>query len=187
MAISDAATVDPTQPTRRTEMPQMLPVGMSAYGLGLTEDFGVLFGSAPALEDLDVATFALGGTQHRLGMRDESPRFRRAASGSFGGSFHRVAGRVVLATPTRLVIEFDVGAMALAWHPAGTAIVQVRALPHVHERPIEMQEGTAPGRIEPGLTVRVVLQLDQELPALPESVTIGLDGGGLLIIDIEAA
>ena len=44
VAISDEATVDPTQPTRRVEMPQMLPLGLSAFGLGLTEELGESFG-----------------------------------------------------------------------------------------------------------------------------------------------
>lgn len=39
VAVSDAPTVDPTAPTRRETVPQALPHGMSAAGLGLTPTF----------------------------------------------------------------------------------------------------------------------------------------------------
>ena len=51
VAISDEATVDPTQPTRRVEMPQMLPLGLSAFGLGLTEELSESFGECRDVGD----------------------------------------------------------------------------------------------------------------------------------------
>jgi hypothetical protein len=183
VAVSDVATVDPTLPTRRTEVPQMLPVGLSAFGLGLTDDLGTMFGKGPELLGADVQVLSLGATRLRLGMRGAPFSFRRAVSRSFGD---RVAGRVVLATASRLVVEFAVGATALVWRPEARAVVAI-ASHGFRVASLSAEEGTAPGRIEPGRTVRVVLKLDQELPAPPESLTIDLDGGRLLMIVIEAA
>jgi Ca-activated chloride channel family protein len=45
VAVSEARTVDPTEPVRRERMPQQLPHGMSAEGLGLRS--AASFGAAP--------------------------------------------------------------------------------------------------------------------------------------------
>ena len=93
----------------------------------------------------------------------------------------------MLATPSRLVVEFDVGATALAWLPDAAVMLDLQAPHGVLQARIMTEESTAPGRIEPGRTVRLVLQLDHAPPAPIESVTIVLDGGRLLIVAIEAA
>ena len=168
VAISDEATVDPTQPTRRVEMPQMLPLGLSAFGLGLTEELGESFGDVMTLAIEEGATrrFRQAPRGLRLGL---GLALRRLA-GTSGRRPHRLAGRIVLATPSRLVVEFDIGATALAWLPGAAVMLDLQAPHGVLEARTLTAESTAPGRIAPGRTVRLVLQLDHAPPAPIESV-----------------
>ena len=195
VAISDEVTVDPTQPTRRVEMPQMLPVGLSAFGLGLTEELGEAFGDVMTLAMEEGATRGFRQTPRwfRLGL-GRAPRrlgsgqgfVLRQQIGTSGRSPRWVAGRIVLATPSRLVVEFDVGATALSWLPDAEVMLDLQA-PHGVLQARMMTESTAPGRIEPGRTVRLVLQLDHAPPAPIESIMIVLAGGPPLIVAIEGA
>src|SRR5262249_32753746 len=109
VAVGDEVTVDPTRPFRRVGIPQALPVGLSARGLGVPQGLVARFaGSVRMLAD------TYGG--------DEAPasevRFHRTLSARRSTAApRRLVGRLVLQTPSRLVIEFDVESIALAWRP----------------------------------------------------------------------
>jgi hypothetical protein len=190
VAVSDEATVDPTQPTRRLEMPQALPVGMSVTTLGfkgagrlaLSEAaFGADMVTVVSAEDLDLEL-----SVQRLGMVE---RFQHTALGRpRGPRWTRVRGRVVLAVPGRLVIEFEVEARDLSWRPAATVVLRPDGERDGITATVVTEASTAPGRIEPGRTVRLVLDLGDPAPTLPYAVEVRIGGGAsdLLLIEIEA-
>jgi Ca-activated chloride channel family protein len=180
VAVSDEVTVDPTRPTRRVEIPQALSVGLSATGLGVAAGRLAMH----------------GGMEHLLGQvygaAEDSVtefRFHRTLSARRSTAApRRLVGRLVLQTPSRLVIEFDVESIALAWRPK-SAVRLFLASHGTHPAVIADRESTAPGRIEPGRTVRLVVTLDGALPAPLEKVVIDLDGApaSQLLIAIESA
>lgn len=83
IAVSAKATVDPTAPTRRETVPQALPYGMSAEGLGLRPASAMMpivqSQSFGALADAPVAAAAPGGAPGRstpVGRGDEARKGR---------------------------------------------------------------------------------------------------------------
>jgi hypothetical protein len=188
VAVSDGVMVDPTQPTRRVEMPQALPVGMSATSFCLGS--GPLgFGEDKLGDDELVATFAAAAPR-RLGLSGPPPGMVRFHRTFLGGSRGRrwVRGRLVLATPGRLVIEFEVESHPLSWHPATTVTLHPTDEVAALAARVVTIASTASGRIEPGCTVRLVLDLDDPAPAAPYTVEVRTGGGrsDVLLIGIEA-
>jgi hypothetical protein len=190
VAVSDEATVDPTRPTRRVEMPQALPVGMSVTTLGLKG--GRRLGLSEAALGADMFTLAsaedldLELSVKRLGMVE---RFRHTALGRpRGPQLTRVRGRVVLAAPGRLVIEFEVEARELSWHTPTTVVLRPAGESDGIAANVVIPASTAPGRIEPGRTVRLVLDLEDPAPPVPYVVEVRIGGGAsdMLLIEIEA-
>src|SRR5262249_37447695 len=157
IAVTTDPTVDPTQPTRRVEMPQAIPHGLSVEGLGLRP--GMLH------RRLAMAALPLDGGQMELGemFGGETRRLRSEALGSRGLRVLRrvlslgprrgrhLKGRIVLSAPDRLVVDFTVPDSGLVWAPPPIVRLTFAGRPTI-EVPLVFEQCTAAGRIGAGLT-----------------------------------
>lgn len=186
VAVSDEATVDPRQPTRRERVPQALPHGMSVAGLGLRA------AAAPASLDLAFAASACvsdeleeaGGLElakaappppapaafsQRMGAPAEPDEERaapkkevRKAPRRRGRQARTLAARVVLRSGREVVLELEVPRGGLDWAPGDSAEVDTSAGPCAAA---VMADGTtADGALRAGVALRIVLRLEAELP-----------------------
>jgi Ca-activated chloride channel family protein len=178
-------TVDPTQPTRRIEMPQAIPHGLSVEGLGLRPGTR---GRGMALTK-GFLRVRLGGSK-MFGARDEvrldfGGRGRLNVPGLRRRRVRHLKGRIIVGVPDRLVVEFAVRGAVLVWQPPATVHLAFAEGASV-EVPVVIEQCTAAGRIGAGLTVRLVLRLDESLAEMPRKVEVsGGDAPGL-VIEIEA-
>ena len=153
VAVSEEPDVDPRRPVRSERMPQMLPYGMSAEGLGLRAAPGMLGGAGPrdATFMLDLMTAAniqtckLTGT---LGPMVLGARKR----GRQQGRWTRVGPK------GPQVLEFEVGAKGLKWDP-GDSVTLVLRDGRRKQVALDLQITTAPGRIGRHRIVRLALQI----------------------------
>lgn len=83
VAATPEATVDPANPTRREQVPQALPYGMSAEGVGLR---GAAPPPAPAMPALSISTPAPAQAPRR---RAQERRVKKKAEADKGGGFLR--------------------------------------------------------------------------------------------------
>ncbi len=191
VAVSDEATVDPRQPTRREVVPQELPHGMSVAGLGLRPAAAPLGGAmkSKVMARVPMTLRSLGALADALpppaarakasppaewetrkeAAADEELSFVSACSagpleldddggpGEPEGSeapapLRILAGRVVLATLGRLVIEIDVTGEPLDWEPSRYLLLD-------DDLEVDVAASTAAGQVEPGQTLRLVIRL----------------------------
>ncbi len=157
VAVTEEATVDPLQPLRRERIPQALPAGLSAAGLGLRGHRTARQVGTSMLRMLSARTLDLpeafdlgveiGEATGRGTMWPRSPKRR-----------HELRGRIVLRRDRELVVEISVDKL-LAWDPS-----VVRALwSDDTERGAEVDatRSTRPGAVKRGAVIRLVLRLDE--------------------------
>ena len=198
VAVSEEATVDPRQPTRREVMPQQLPYGMSVEGLGLRNSagaFGVQMAMAPEFGSFETADYSPASIRDTRASfappppRSPAPAFaqgtevkkERSASKGKAGFARSLPARLVLRTSDRLVVEFEVTEDEFDWTP-GT-IAQVRlADGRTVEVEVDVKTTTAAGELASGTTVRLVVRLEQAIPTHRELVCIELADASLELL-----
>ena len=175
VAISEEPSVDPRQPARRVRMPQELPYGMSAEGLGLRPSLGGELRMMTATQYLSTFPDPSGlrspqlstrrrmldsvaevgrRTEKRLPDVPEPPQPREFPPTMFQGFWFGPAPAGVC------VLVFEVEGAPLDWNPGANAILHLtgRGLLQV---PVEIKESTLVGIIEPGCLVRLALRIDE--------------------------
>jgi Ca-activated chloride channel family protein len=204
IAVSEEASVDPTQPTRRVAVPHELPHGMSVEGLGLRAAAMPVPCAAPAptlaaspalLRDLSVVTRSIT-VDLRAPLEEEaapaapaaparhrapSPRRTRAAA-KLGGEAPAVParpapmlqGRVVVRRDRLLILEATLDA-PLDWAPPDDATLHVLAGLVTAE--VDLRRTTAAGRLAAGQVLRLVLVVPEDAPALDDLVAVTLGSG----------
>jgi hypothetical protein len=189
VAVSSEATVDPRVPTRRTRIPQMVPAGLAVEGFGLRGRGRLLSMRSryspirEGRETLSAMDDRIGDESRSFAFEDSSDAvaFRRAP---LGAGFLR--GRRVVANDRELVIEFEVAAGGLDWDPADLVHLVVRRLrTREIESKLDTARSTAPGRIQPGEIVRIVLALVRPIRGRLVAVRIE-NAGEAMMIKIEA-
>jgi len=212
VAVSDEATVDPRQPTRREVVPQELPHGMSVAGLGLrraaslampmggtvasvawpTAAADLAFEAAASRELRRAAPSApppIKARARKEALREEVDEWAGPASslpeGGGPEAPRLLPGRLVLATPDRLVIEVEVVGGPLDWDPTGPVLLDGLLLGGCA---VDLDASTAAGRVAAGRTVRLVLRRDPTPGAAPLPARLGhLQVQPLLVITLAAA
>lgn len=201
VAISEEATVDPRQPTRRETLPQRLPHGMSVAGLGLrSAGRRAAFQSvmaAPAEPAFSVSYCRPLDFDQGDGQAPSPKKSVRAPRGSHGGGGASASSgpskprgilqrglawraRVVLSTGRRLVLELVAPEAGLEWNPgqAAEVITTRRTLAGT----VDLALSTAAGRVEAGQVLRLVLQLEAVLDGHTPTRVI-LDSGATLELE----
>jgi len=149
VAISEEPTVDPRRPIRKEIIPQELPHGMSAEGLGLGRDRLVrvrtMASEVALLTGFDFSLVGAGA--------------RRAHSMPAGYEGLWVPG----ASPEIQVLTFEVSATGLDWHPEPIVHLIMQSNGRV---PVAIVEAltTLAGRIAPGHIVKLALNMGTQDP-----------------------
>jgi Ca-activated chloride channel family protein len=162
VAVTEEATVDPLQPLRRERIPQALPAGLSAAGLGLRGHRTVLRLEARMLGRRSLQT---------LGRPEAFDRGMEVgdATGLPKGR-HELRGRIVLRRDRELVVEITVDKL-LAWDPSDARVVWGDDTECGAE--IEATQSTRPGAVKGGTVIRLVLRLDETaLPGPPARIVL---------------
>lgn len=193
VAVSEERTVDPTRPTRRERIPQELPYGMSAEGLGLRSASGRVAPSPPApamrsLQELAGAgrdrTRALRVGAAKRGVLLDAPT---AASGAgpreqeegFAGE-RRLAAGLRATSGGQLVLEAEVTGAALAWDPP--VVVRVRLDDgSLVEVELDAAATTAAATLTSGQVLRLVLRATGLDPARVAEVVLEGEGSPLVL------
>ena len=140
VAVSEEATVDPGQPTRRERIPQMVPQGLSVDGLGLLKGVVVTnMLSSAAHEEFASRYFS---------MDDLEPLVD-------------VHGRIALRRGRELVIEITLDC-ARQWTPLGAVVVWSDGTRSLVS--IDRVATTRPGAFQAGQVIRLVLRLKPDAP-----------------------
>jgi Ca-activated chloride channel family protein len=161
VAVSEEATVDPRQPTRRERIPQALPEGLSAEGLGLRRRSVQRLGASLVPRMASVAVEPVMSAQ-RLGPRP--------AVG--------LSGRIVLRRGRDLVVEILLDQL-LEWAPSGAHVVWDDGSRRLAS--IDAAGTTRHGVFHPGQVIRLALRLAKDGPvAPPASIVVG--GGQITIV-----
>jgi Ca-activated chloride channel homolog len=198
VAVSEEATVDPRQPTRRERMPQQLPYGMSVEGLGLRAGAACMAPPPPVPSSPPMApppsrlahysvvppTPAPSRPVFMAPPRQAPAERAEGVTGSRGGVFGvamHLPARLVLRTPDRLVVEIDAPEEPIAWFPGSMAVAYL-ADGSTLELEIDASATTAEEFIEPGATIRLVLRLKAPLPASLGPVRIELPDASLELV-----
>jgi hypothetical protein len=92
--------------------------------------------------------------------------------------FLSLAARLVLRSNDRLVVEFEVEEDGFDWSPGTKALIRL-ADGKVVEVEVDQAATTAPGELDGGTTVRLVLRLTQRLTAKEVPVGVELSDGAL--------
>jgi Ca-activated chloride channel family protein len=149
VAVSEEATVDPRQPTRRERIPQALPEGLSVDGLGLRRQ-RLLRAQSPHM-------IRMGPSAPFL------PAMRRVGAVPSELTF-MLDGRIILQRERDLVIEIRLD-RALNWDPSRASVIwddgtECRAV-------IDRAGTTRPDVFEVGQVIRLVLRLGRPRLATP--------------------
>ena len=162
-AVTEEATVDPLQPLRRERIPQALPAGLSAAGLGLR-------GRAirRVLRTLMLRMPSEGTLDHeatKWGMEATGLRGRGTTPSEHPPKRHELRGRIVLRRNRELVVEITVD-QVLAWDPSFVRVLWRDDTERGAE--VDADLSTRPGTVEGGTVVRLALHLDETaLPGPP--------------------
>jgi Ca-activated chloride channel homolog len=187
VAATETATVDPRAPTRRERIPQELPQGLDAGGLGIARR-SMTMGKSRAMSSVPrgAATVTLGrplrvqqetrGTPKpppapvdTLG-EDEASRAPQL-TGATGSATPPRHGRVLHWKDGELVIEVE--SDGGAFDPAAMTAVRVELEDgQVLEARVDVARSTLAGRPAAGLWLRLTLQVDAPAPASVRSVTL---------------
>src|SRR6185295_9073700 len=206
IAVSEEPTVDPRQPHRTETMPQELPYGLSAEGLGLRQvpasarlaQSAVLFDAAPTFRGpmRAKARASLVGMMAIKAIKDALMKGDRTAASysgdeaaDFGRSDEaaskeiRLSGRW-LAGPSdgAQILEVEVKDRAIDWQP----VVRVRLTLRSGRRKnglVDPRHTTGAARLEPGMSFRIALQLTAEVRETVTEIVIVL-GKEILILHI---
>lgn len=153
VAVSDEVDVDPAKPTRRSIVPQELPHGTSAEGLGLwprmlcgTQQFGTMEFQVTSTVELCHTPLRAAPLEHLDALAEAAD----VSSGFRGRWIGAASGDVQF-------IEFEVTGESLDWDPRDQATL-VLTDGRVVTATIEIAQGTATGTIEPGCLVRLALK-----------------------------
>jgi Ca-activated chloride channel homolog len=181
VAATEAATVDPRAPIRRTRIPQELPHGMDAEGFGLARR-SMTLGSAPRgapaagsgrplklRQELQVSRKQPAPPAQTLD-RDEAAR-PESPSVATGGATPRRRGRVLNWKDAELVIELE--SDGEDFDPAAITAVEVELDDgQVLEARVDVLRSTPAGRPAAGLWLRLALQVAARAPSRVRSVTL---------------
>jgi Ca-activated chloride channel family protein len=197
IAISEEPTVDPSAPTRRAIVPQELPHGVSAEGLGLR-------GAAPTAAPAAMPTMigaalappagmptvygalappARAGRARASGVVRDLPRAPAPAKAlekakQTAAPPRRLRARVLVAAAGELILELSAD-RDLDW---SLARVRVRFRDGTEiDAPVDAARSTRPGRVAAGQVVRLALHVGGR----PVEAVIDL-GDGPLVLEIEA-
>lgn len=156
VAISEEPTVDPRRPIRREVIPQELPHGMSAEGLGLGRDRLHLSGMMASMGQ-------------SLAMEQEvAPTLKRSLARYARLGFSQPAGKYIGrwvpgASPEIQVLTFEASATGLDWHPEAIVYLITRAGTRVAVKIAEALT-TFAGHIAPGDIVKLALNMGTQDP-----------------------
>jgi hypothetical protein len=174
VAVSEEATVDPAQPTRRERIPQMVPQGLSREGLGL---------GGRVVARMAQYSISLSARSERLAFQ------RSVASPAWTQRLRKrlvdlaqppveLSGRIVLRSDRQLVVEIPLDGR-VEWKPARAVLVwsgggRSRAT-------IDPSGTTRAGTFAAGHVIRLVLRLDKDAPdSAPARVLV--NGGAMAIM-----
>jgi Ca-activated chloride channel family protein len=201
VAVSETATVDPNAPFRRVEIPQQLPAGMSAEGLGLRTVTNVAPGrrmlaqalSAPMPSPMPASSGAPARPRHTKSRKRKMGLFDRmkAVFEPFEPAPEEAKGMAPLAEKAKQVHRPGAaGQRAAPGHTAqvlsrsdGRLVLEIRAFQPfsgVQTVLATMPDGTTqelvvhkmPGKVETGQSFRITLLLGDGQP-IPLSVQLG--------------
>jgi hypothetical protein len=206
VAVSETATVDPSQPTRRERMPHELPQGMSVERLGLRAmavavppPMQVCAGMAPmAAAGMPPPAMRPAAMAPRSGPRPSHParpaappppppapgrmsppRAHKAKREQSERGRWEIPGRVALLRPDGVVLELTAVA-ALFWDPA-----RITATFHdgsVRRAEVVLEQTTRSGQAAPGQLLRLALRwVDPALPAGAPRI-VEIESGGVSIV-----
>ena len=198
VAISEEPTVDPRLPVRREIIPQELPHGMSAEGLGLgaLPQASMLLDSINRSHSIEVAAAAYFPSFSLERMRE----FLREAASLRGRGPDTPEGETAPAQPAPAaravpgrwvgalqaggrILEFQVTGAPLDWRPAARATIGLRDGKRI-EIPVIPTATTLPGPVEPGLLVHLALRVGTL--ALKDVAWVEVDCGDTLVrIDLS--
>jgi Ca-activated chloride channel family protein len=208
VAVSEEPTVDPTRPTRREEVPQLLPHGMSAEGLGL-RGASAPYGAATAVMPSRVAggpppapmrsrelakaspapaakaKKGLGLFRSALGgVKEEAERGRADVVDHMNlppedGAVRRLAAKVK-AVKDRLVFEIALEDATFEWIPPLLVHLCLRDGTRVPVN-VDRHATTAAGELGRGSVLRLVTERGAIDPAAIEEVALEIDGTPLLL------
>ncbi len=180
VAISEEPTVDPRQPIRREIIPQELPHGMSAEGLGLMHlryqvDSMMTSLSRPHALKLEVVTRL---ARLAFGRRLEvGEKVRSMPAGKYIGRW--VPG----ASPEIQVLTFEASPAGLDWHPEAIVHLITRSRTRVSVKIAEAWT-TLAGRIAPGDIVKLALNMGNVDPKEVLAVEVVCSDKSLHIITL---
>ncbi|MBN2496807.1 MAG: VWA domain-containing protein [Deltaproteobacteria bacterium] len=205
VAVSETVDVDSGQPVRRERMPQELPFGLSAAGLGLRPttapqrmhrafpslDAGsrllrsMLSAPAPRAEEMRPPSGPPAGPRARAKLSrpisHEAVRGFGAVAGPAGPAVRELGGRLVLAGEDRMVIEILVEGAPLDWQAPAEVELEDASGARVTAG-VSAAKSTRRGQIAPGLRIRLVLEpLAGKLPLQPETLRMQVDGVSILV------
>jgi Ca-activated chloride channel family protein len=164
VAISEEPTVDPRLPVRREIIPQELPYGMSAEGLGLMQHPAYM---VSAMADLRVA--------------QEYDLVSECRSMAASTSSLRFTGRWVPGASAEIqVLTFEASLAGLEWHPDSFVQLILRSGKWIFAEVVETST-TIAGRIGPGDIVKLALKLGPHDPKDVLAVEVDWSGTRLRI------
>ncbi|HEX4994741.1 MAG TPA: VIT domain-containing protein [Methylomirabilota bacterium] len=176
-AATEEATVDPQQALRRERIPQALPAGLSAAGLGLRAHEAMYHLAMPMVMRMSASVAPRPTASRRLAervpdaMRGARPRPKRG---------HELRGRVVLRRYRELVVEITLD-RPLAWDPSDARAVWDDGTEC--GAAIDASRSTRAGAVEAGNVIRLVLRLDETaLPSAPARILLVSKSGSLDIV-----
>jgi hypothetical protein len=172
IAATEEATVDPGQPLRRERIPQALPAGLSAVGLGLRAPVAVQHMLRPLMMRMSAAPRAARSLR-----MPAAAWYEQLGAPSGPPPRRELRGRVVLRRDRELVVEIAVDEL-LAWDPADARAVWDGGTECGAE--IDATRSTRPGAVKAGQVIRLVLRLDETaLPGPPARIRLGSRSGSL--------
>ncbi len=161
VAVSEEPTVDPRRPTRRERIPQALPEGLSAEGLGL-RGAGFPVASLRAVMS-PVGFLAKETTVHSM-------RLVQRMASSLPKSV-RLRGRIVLRRGRDLIVEVTLE-HPLLWEPSSARVVWADRTKR--QATVDVAATTGRGWLDAGHVIRLALRLPKDRPSgAPVRVLVG--------------
>jgi hypothetical protein len=180
VAVSEEATVDPAEPTRRERIPQAVPQGLAMDGLGLHGPAMVVQRMAQSVFLSERMEDVESRSVWQRGARVPGPAWRRTLMDKLMRAAQPVValhGRVVLRRDRQLVVEITLDGR-LEWK--ASRVVLVWSGGKRSRATIDPRRTTRAGAFDAGQVIRLSLRLGK---AAPETAPIRvlLDGGTMSI------